>query len=246
LEIKKKKIIVTGGANGIGKELVKRLYKKDAVLGVFDYKKKSLDKLKSELPNIQIWRCDVSEYDDVKKCINEFYEKNEQIDVVVNNAGITIDSPLFNIFGMKKHDIESWDKVIKTNLNSVFYVSVNCVEKMIKKRTKGLIINVGSICSDGNAGQTAYSASKAGVQAMTKTWAKELSQLGIRVAGIAPGYTKTDIVKQMNTKVIDDWNKKIPLKRMAEPEEIADGIIFIIKNDYFNGKILQLDGGLII
>jgi len=155
---------------------------------------------------------------------------------------------LISISGeIKRHDLELWNKIISVNLTSVFIVSSYVAEYMIKKRTKGLIINVSSVSSNGNAGQSAYSAAKAGVIALTKTWAKELNGLGIRVASISPGFTRTDtLLSIMNEKLISEWSKKIPLRRMAQPSEIADGILFIIHNDYFNGKTLELDGGLIV
>ena len=246
MEIEGKKIIVTGGANGIGKSLVLKLMEQKAIVGVFDIDHDALRELKDENPNIFYKVCDLSEDSQAEKAVNDFFNKFSSIDVLVNNAGILSDFALIKLFGsIKKHDVDIWNKVIATNLSSVFYMTRHVVDKMFKKRTKGLIINVSSISAEGEAGQTAYSASKAGVNALTKTWAKELSPLGIRVAGIAPGLTKTKMVfEAMNEKIIADWVNKIPLKRMANASEIADGIIFIIKNDYFNGKILEIDGGL--
>ena len=119
-------------------------------------------------------------------------------------------------------------------------------EKMFQKRTKGVIVNVSSVVAKyGNPGQSAYAAAKGGIESLTKTWANELNHLGIRVAGIAPGFTLTQIAEySMNEKIKENWVKKTPLKRMAEPGEIAEGIMFILKDDFFHGKILPLDGGL--
>ena len=248
VDLEDKKVIVTGGAKGIGKSLVEKLLTENAIVGVFDIDKDALNKLKEDNPNLFCKVCDVSDNDQIEKAIDEFFNKFQAIDVLINNAGMPRNSPLISLAGgIKKHDVKIWDEVIAANLSSVFYMTLHVAEKMIKKRTKGVIINVSSISANGNAGQTAYSAAKAGVNALTKTWAKELNSLGIRVAGIAPGFTKTNTTLNiMSEKVIDEWNKKIPLRRMAEPSEIADGILFIIKNDYFNGKVLELDGGLII
>lgn len=248
MDLEDKKVIVTGGARGIGKSLVEKLVTENATVGVFDIDKDALDKLKEDHPNLFCEVCDVSDNEQVERAVHEFFNKFQAIDVLINNAGMPKNSPLISLFGgIKKHDVKIWNEVIAANLSSVFYMTLHVAEKMIKKRTKGVIINVSSISANGNAGQTAYSAAKAGVIALTKTWAKELNPLGIRVAGIAPGFTKTNTtLKTMSGKVIADWNKKIPLRRMAEPSEIADGMLFIIKNDYFNGKVLELDGGLII
>jgi len=246
MEIKNKKVIVTGGATGIGQSIVEKLLLEKAIVGVFNKPSKAFTKLKSR-PNVYCNICDVSNPDQVKIAVNEFFNKFGSIDILINNAAVLEDRPLISISskGLQKHEISLWKKILETNLSSVFYMTSNVVEKMFIKRTKGIIINVSSISSTGNPGQTAYSAAKAGVNALTKTWSKELSFLGIRVAGISPGFTKTKMILGGNRKkFLDEWIQKIPLKRLAEPSEIADGVIFIIKNDYFHGKILEIDGGV--
>jgi len=130
-------------------------------------------------------------------------------------------------------------------LNGVFYMTSHAVRKMVEQRRRGLIINISSICAAGNLGQSAYSASKAAVNALTVTWAKELGPFGIRVAGVAPGFTRTDTtINSMSESVLNDWKSKTPSRRIADPLEIVEGILFIIRNDFFNGRILELDGGL--
>lgn len=247
MNLKDKNVIVTGGANGIGRCLVEKLVNEGASVGVFDIDREGLNQLKEDNPGIYCRVCDVSDSKQVKESVEEFYNQFKRIDVLVNNAAFIYNSLLISLTpgGMKKHDIDTWDKVIATDLSSVFYMTVNVVEKMLLNRTRGVIVNVSSICASGNAGQSAYSAAKAGVNALTVTWAKELSLLGIRVAGIAPGYTETETtIQSMSEDVLKDWIKKVPLRRLGKPDEIADGIIFIIKNDFINGKVLELDGGL--
>ncbi|MGA3086468.1 MAG: SDR family NAD(P)-dependent oxidoreductase [Thermodesulfobacteriota bacterium] len=247
MELRDKKVIVTGGANGIGRCLIGKLVDENTILGVFDINQEAIDKLKKDYPAIFCKNCDVSDPKQVEEAVDDFYGITGAIDVLVNNAGIIHSSPLVSIEKGKivKYDIDKWDKVISVNLSSVFYVTSQIVQKMVMKRTRGVIVNVSSICAAGNIGQSAYSAAKAGVSALTVTWAKELSLWGIRVAGIAPGFTQTETaVGSMSETNWDDWKKKTPLRRMATPGEIADGILFLIKNDFFNGRILELDGGL--
>lgn len=246
MDIEGKKVIVTGGATGIGKSIVEKLLFENAIVGVFNRPSKAFTELNSR-PNVYCNICDVSNPDQVRIAVNEFFNEFGSIDVLINNAAVLEDRPLISISskGLQKHEISLWKKILETNLSSVFYMTSNVVEKMFIKRTKGVIINVSSISSTGNPGQTAYSATKAGVNALTKTWSKELNFLGIRVAGISPGFTKTEMILGGNRKrFLDEWIQKIPLKRLAEPSEIADGVIFIIKNDYFHGKILEIDGGV--
>jgi 3-oxoacyl-[acyl-carrier protein] reductase len=145
------------------------------------------------------------------------------------------------------HDPEAWNKVLAANLTSVFYMTSCVVEKMISTRTKGVIVNISSVSASGNAGQSAYSAAKAGVNALTAVWAKELSPMGIRVAAVAPGFTETESTKEaVSETMLRETIKRVPLRRLGRPAEIADGVLSVITNDFFNGKILELDGGLIV
>jgi 3-oxoacyl-[acyl-carrier protein] reductase len=140
-----------------------------------------------------------------------------------------------------------WNKTLATNLNSVFYMTACIVEKMIVTRTKGVIVNISSVSASGNAGQSAYSAAKAGVNALTATWSKELSAMGIRVMAVAPGFAETESTKEaLSEAVLQEIVKKVPLRRLGKPQEIAQGVINAIENDFFNGKVFELDGGLVI
>jgi len=247
MELKDKRVIVTGAAKGIGLSVVDKLLSEGATVGVFDIDTENLDKLKKGNRNVYCKECDVSNYKQVEILVNEFYDEFKQIDILINNAAFIYNSPLIGVTagGIKKHDISMWDKTITTDLSSVFYMTVNVVEKMILNRTRGVVVNVSSICASGNAGQCAYSAAKAGVNSLTVTWAKELSLMGIRVVGVAPGYTETKTtVDSMGENVLKEWIKKIPLKRLGKVDEISQGIMAVIKNDFFNGKVFEVDGGL--
>lgn len=249
MNLKGKKIIVTGGVKGIGNAITKCLLDHEAILGVFDIDNAGLKNLKKRNPEVLTFECDLTDPQQVEHTVNSFFNKFGEIDILINNAGMLFNSLLvsFSSDGIKKHGIHLWDKVIAINLSSVFYTSVNVAEKMIQRRTRGVIANISSICASGNRGQSAYSAAKAGVNALTATWSKELGMLGIRVVGIAPGYTDTESTHQvLNDKVLKEIKKDIPLRRLGKAEEIAEGVISVIKNEFFNGKIFEIDGGLIL
>ncbi len=249
MNLKEKKVIVTGGVKGIGNSLVRKLINEGATIGVFDIDSGGLENLKKENPNIYCSECDVTDYKQIEATVDKYYSEYGDIDILVNNAGILYSAPLLSITsnGIKKHNIDMWNKVISTDLSSIFYMTVNVAEKMILNRTKGVIVNISSVSASGNAGQSAYSAAKAGVNALTATWAKELSFFGIRVVAVAPGYTDTESTRQaVNEDVLKDVIKKVPLRRLGKVDEIADGIMSVIKNDFFNGKVFEIDGGLII
>lgn len=251
MDINGKNIIVTGGAGGIGLCVIQNLLKKNAIVAAVDLNKNKLDVLKnkcSSLPGKLFCYCgDVGDINFVEKVTDDFFSNCGKIDALVNNAAILRDAPLASIFKGKinKFPIDVWEQTISTNLRGIFYFGREVAEKMIVKRTKGVIINVSSISAVGNIGQSAYAAAKAGVNALTVTWALELAHFGIRVAGIAPGMTATDMPKaSMPRSVILEWIKRTPVRRMGLPEEIADGINFILKNDFFCGRIIEIDGGL--
>jgi len=249
MEIEGKNFIVTGGAKGIGRCIVESLLEKGAQVGIFDIQPDALETLKREHPEVEGTVCDITDNQQVESAVETFFEKYQRIDGLVNNAGMIYSSPLisFSMEGLKKHDIAKWNQIIATDLSSVFYMTLAVVEKMMINRTKGIIVNISSVCAAGNPGQSAYSAAKAGVDALTKTWAKELGTMGIRVVGVAPGFTDTaSTAEAVSEKVLKDWVRRVPLKRLGRPQEIADGVIGVIENDFFNGKILELDGGLVI
>jgi 3-oxoacyl-[acyl-carrier protein] reductase len=244
-----KKVIVTGGVSGLGRSMVDGLLSRNAVVSIFDIDLHGLEALKAQHPDVHVALCDVSDYSRVSECVAAFHEAFGSADVLINNAGVLHSAPLvrFTGSGVEKHDIDVWDRILKTDLSSVFYMSVCVIQKMILTRTKGVIVNISSVSASGNAGQSAYSAAKAGVNALTATWAKELGPMGIRVVAVAPGFTDTESTSRaMSENTLQDVVKKVPLRRLGKPGEIADGVMSVIENDFFNGKVLELDGGLVI
>ncbi|KAB2847250.1 MAG: SDR family NAD(P)-dependent oxidoreductase [Melioribacteraceae bacterium] len=247
MQIGEQIILITGGSGEIGRHLAEtysQVCKKIIVLDINDEKFPALQE-----KGIECYKCDVTDYLQTVSVTDEVFASYPEIGIVINCAGSIFSAPLINLLTKedKKHKAEDWDRVIKINLSSVFYVTSCSVEKMIAKRTKGLIINVSSVSSHGNAGQSAYSAAKAGVNALTVTWSKELSALGIRTACISPGFIDTESTsKALSEAIITRIKNNIPLKRLGTLSEISDAVKFIIENDYFNGKVLELDGGLVI
>ncbi len=248
LSLDGKVCIVTGGARGLGLEIVNQLLKEKAVVAVLDADQSALNALASQ-DGLYSFLCDVTDEDQVAATIKEIAGKLGHIDALVNNVGILFSAPLisFGSAGLVSHDSLMWAKVISTNLTSAFYMTKHTVEAMIRKRTKGVIVNISSISARGNAGQSAYAAAKAGLEALTKVWAKELPLMGIRCFGIAPGFCNTDSTHLvMNEKILMETVNKVPLKRLGAAAEIAVFVIAGLKNEFLNGKILEIDGGLIL
>ena len=253
MKINNNNFIVTGGGGGIGKATVNMLLENGAFVGVIDIDKEKLKSTESEFSKKYkektiFYNIDVGEINLVEEVVNEFFNKRGSIEGLINNAGIQIDEPLISIQGeLKKHSLEGFDRTLKTNLYGYFYMGREVAEKMIMNRTEGVIVNVGSIAGVGHFGQTSYAASKGAVDALSVTWAQELAMYGIRVAGINPGMCFTDMAKaviERNKKIAKRWEKNTPMKRMSTPEEMAEGIKFIIENDFFCGRMLQIDGGI--
>ena len=169
------------------------------------------------------------------------------LDVLVNNAGIVKDALLVKVKDgevVGKMTLEQWNAVIAVNLTGVFLCGREAAERMVRAGHGGVIVNISSISKDGNAGQTNYTAAKAGVAAMSTTWAKELARYGIRVGAIAPGFCATDILANMTPETLAKVTGPVPLKRLGQPVEIAATAVFIVENDFFTGRTVQVDGGL--
>jgi 3-oxoacyl-[acyl-carrier protein] reductase len=240
--------IVTGGAGGIGFAIANHLLAKKAIVIILD---KDLDKLNSlsKHSNLYTYKCDVTNESEIEKTILEISNKFEKIDVLVNNVGILYSAPLISLgtSGIQKHDSLDWEKVIATNLSSAFYTSKHVVEVMLKKRIKGVIVNISSVSAKGNAGQSAYSAAKAGLEALTKVWSKELALIGIRCFAVAPGFCDTESTRAaIGKEMLDETIRRVPLRRLGKVDEIAELTLSGIQNDFFNGKIIEIDGGLVI
>lgn len=245
MKIRDSVVLVSGGASGLGLQIVKSLLENGAKVCVLD---KSSDLL-NKLDGIDDKFCvDILDIQAIQNSIQVIIQKYKKIDVLINNAGLIYSEPMLNLFKKNMmHDYSSFRKTIVANLDTVFILSSIVIEQMVAKRTNGVIINISSISSCGNPGQTAYSAAKAGVNAMTKTWAKELAPLGIRCNALSPGFIDTESTHQaLDQAVISNVIKATPLRKLGHPQNVADGVIALIMNDFINGIILDVHGGLCI
>lgn len=240
---------MTGGVSGLGRATVEKLMARGADVAVFDVDTQGLSDLAKHHPAVVCIECDVSDYQQVVEATDRYHQSAGAAHVLINNAGILHSEPLVKLTpsGLERHDTATWGRVLATDLCSVFYVTACVVQQMVATRTAGVVVNISSVAAGGNAGQSAYSAAKAGVNALTATWAKELGPIGIRVAAVAPGFTETESTKQAMTEgLLQETIKRVPLRRLGRPEEIAEGVIAVIENDFVSGKVFEVDGGLVL
>jgi len=212
---------------------------------VVDVIQENLDALKNET-GIPGRILDVSKEKEVEEFFERYTSEDGVPDVLINNAGITADALFIKQKGeeITKFPFSKWESVLGVNLTGVFLCAREAAFQMVKRGVKGVIINISSISRAGNIGQTNYSATKSAVDAMTVTWAKELSKFGIRVGAIAPGYINTEMVAKIRQDIIEKVIQNIPMGRLGEMEEISQTIQFIIRNDFFTGRIIEVDGGM--
>lgn len=246
MNISDQTILISGGAGAIGRYVVNELSKMARYVIALDQDTSALNVLKENSSNIDLFTCDLINQSDVLDCLESIHQKYT-VTVLINLAGLIHSEPLINLLSRDKsrHSYETWDRVIKSNLYTSFNLTSVVAEKMVKSRTKGLIINISSIAAQGNVGQSAYSAAKAGVEAMTKVWSMELGVFKIRSACIAPGFfNTTSTSNSLSDSMLEKWKKQTPLGRLGEMNEFVSAIKFIVDNDFYTGKTLHLDGGL--
>ena len=197
--------------------------------------------------NFSFQECELADGADVEKKIENFHQRYGAFDAVINCAGYIANSPLASFVDgrLTHHDFELWDRVLSSCLSSAFHVTACTVPKMITSSKKGVIINISSICGRGNPGQAAYSAAKGGLNSLTLALAKELGPVGIRVVALAPGYFETTSTRDNVTAVrLKEITHAVPLKRLGKIEEVFSAVKFILGNNYLNGTVIDLDGGL--
>jgi 3-oxoacyl-[acyl-carrier protein] reductase len=251
MQLNGKVAVVTGGARGIGKAIATAFAEHGAALALLDLNPVDLDASCAEFAargvKVTGHPLNVSREDEVIRALDDVVAAHGRFDVLVNNAGIIKDALLVKVKDgavVSKMTLAQWQAVIDVNLTGVFLCGREAAERMIKLGHGGVIINISSIARAGNAGQSNYSAAKAGVAAMTTTWAKELARYGIRAGAIAPGFIKTDILSGMPTEVLEKVTAPVPLKRLGLAEEIAHTALYMVENDFFTGRCIDVDGGL--
>ncbi len=245
---KKQNILITGSSGSLGSFLCESFLKDGHRVTGLDRDKPKTDVFEKNYSSA--WRhmeCDLTKSSRVKQVLDEAHKNRGAFDVVINNAGLIYNEPLLGIKDgrFSAHDFDAWDKVVASNLSAGFYVTALCAERMVSAAHPGVIINISSLCAAGNAGQSAYSAAKAGVNAMTVALSKELGALGIRIAAISPGYLDTASTHaHMDEKQLERIRHAVPLRKLGQPKDLLSAVRFILENDYFHGKVLELDGGL--
>jgi 3-oxoacyl-[acyl-carrier protein] reductase len=252
LEIKNNNFVITGAAQGLGEAIAISLAQQGAKLALLDVNAERLDQVlercrQAGAADCFAFTCDVASETSVTRCFASIEEHLGAVNGLVNNAGILRDGLLVKVKDgeiVDRLSLEQWQQVIDINLTGVFLCGREAADSMIRNQQQGVIINISSISRVGNIGQSNYAAAKSGVAALTTTWARELARHQIRCAAIAPGVFETEMVASMKPEAHERITSAVPLKRTGAVDELAHAIRFIIENDYFSGRILELDGGL--
>jgi 3-oxoacyl-[acyl-carrier protein] reductase len=250
MQLEQKLVVITGSGRGIGRAMALAFARRQANLALLDLNQDDLDQTCAQCMALGVqarsYVCNVAREEQVVAALDAVVRDFGRLDVMINNAGITHDALLVKVQDGKvvgKMSLAQWQSVIDVDLTGVFLGAREAAARMIELGHGGVIISTSSISRAGNMGQTNYSAAKAGVTAMTVVWAKELARHGIRAGAIAPGFTHTEILDAMKPEMIERALAAVPLKRLAEPEEMAHAAVFIAENDYFSGRVVELDGG---
>jgi 3-oxoacyl-[acyl-carrier protein] reductase len=255
MRLQDKFAIITGGANGIGQATARRFAAEGATVAVWDLDAESGERLAAEIAGAgqkALYQpVDVSDPEDVEKAVSELLNSWERIDILINNAGILRDAQLVKFKEGAVQDrmaLEDFDAVINVNLRGVF-VCTRAVAPVMIRQGSGRIISASSVVGlYGNFGQTNYVAAKSGVIGMTRVWARELGRYGITVNAVAPGFVSTDMVWQMPEKVLEAIIAKTPLRRLGEPEDIANAYLYLASDEaaFVTGAVLSVDGGQVV
>jgi len=242
-----KVVLITGASRGIGKSIAEECIIHGAKVAFSHISPvENAKAIEKELNNLggfsKSFKSDASNFDEAEKLVDQVINEFGNIDVLVNNAGITRDTLLMRMTELQ------WDEVINTNLKSVFNLTKAVQRPMLKSR-KGSIINISSVVGiTGNAGQSNYAASKAGIIGFTKSIAQELGSRNIRCNAIAPGFIETEMTASLDDKVVEQWRNNIPLKRGGEPKDVANLTVFLASDlsNYISGQTINVCGGMLM
>lgn len=250
MDLKDKVVVITGGAGGLGLAMAHNFAQAGARLALIDVDQEKLEHACADLgtsTEVQGYALDITDEEDVIAGFAYILEDFGQINVLVNNAGILHDGMLIKAKEGKvieRMSFEQFQSVINVNLTGTFLCGREAAAAMIESGQAGVIVNISSLARAGNVGQSNYAASKAGVAAMSVGWAKELARYNIRSAAVAPGVIATDMTAAMKPEALDRLEKLVPVGRLGQAEEIASTVRFIIENDYVNGRVFEVDGGI--
>ena len=251
MEIKGKTVLITGAGRGLGAAMARRFAELGADLALVDLDAAGLDAVAQACRALgrraETYSASVADEAQISAVFDRAVADFGRLDCTIANAGILRDGLLVKVKDgavVGKMGLDQWQAVIDVNLTGVFLCAREAAERMIRLGNGGAIISISSISRHGNAGQTNYSAAKAGVASMTVVWAKELARFGIRTGSIAPGFTQTDLTAGMPPDVLAKVIAPVPLKRLGLPDEIAHAALFIAENDFFTGRCIDIDGGL--
>jgi 3-oxoacyl-[acyl-carrier protein] reductase len=245
MRLQAKVALVTGGAQGIGRQICISFAREGADIVVGDVNLEQAMKTKQEIEalgrNAEAVKLDVTNYSEVQNAVNKILDKFKKIDILINNAGITRDNLIL------KMSVEEWEAVIRVNLTGTFHCT-KAVSRVMLKQRAGKIINIASIIGlIGNPGQANYSASKAGIIALTKTTARELASRNINVNAVAPGFIQTQMTESLPEDIKAKMLTQIPMARFGNPEDVANVCLFLAsgESDYVTGQTIVVDGGMV-
>lgn len=251
MELEAVKVIVTGAASGLGRHFVRQFLSAGALVAAGDIDAAGLELLKTESENLSdrvvTMKLDVSQESSIIDFVKTVSRQFDGVNTLVNNAGVLRDGLLAKPEGgwIKKLPASQWKRVMDVNLTGPYLMTREVVADMLTRETKGgVVVNISSVARSGNPGQSNYSASKAGLDAATRTWALELASNNIRVGSIAPGLIDTPMLNEIPEEAREALFAKIPLGRTGTPHEIWLALKFIIECDYFTGRVVEVDGGV--
>ena len=251
MNVERSIIAITGAGGGLGAAMARRFATRGARLALLDFRADMLDGLVAELgldaADVLAVPCDVSDETAVDDAFARIAAHFGGLDVLVNNAGITRDALTLKFREgerVSRMSLADWQAVIDVNLTGVFLCGRAAAERMVRAGKGGLIVNISSISRGGNMGQANYSATKAGVAAMTVTWAKEFARYGIRVNTVSPGFIGTEMVRSMKPEALAKLTAMIPAGRIGEPDEIAHTVQYLVENEFVNGRNIEVDGAM--
>lgn len=252
MQIKDSVIVITGGAQGLGRAMAEHFAAGGARLALIDMNDEVLGEAvqacnQAGAAEVKSYVVNITDEQAVEAVFAKIDDDFTGINVLINNAGVLRDGMLMKYKNGEvthKMPLSQWQSVIDVNLTGTFLCGREASAVMAKHEKGGVIINISSVARAGNIGQTNYSATKAGVVAMTVTWARELGRFGIRCGAIAPGFIETPMTQAMKPEAVERALAMVPLKRWGQPSEVADSARYIIENDFFSGRVIEIDGGV--